>query len=109
MKKILFIVSLLIVIGFTACNKPKVVEALPAVSTEMVMPAAPVVVEEPVVVETTLPPVVREPYKVVWGDTLWDLSTKYYGDPWKYTKLVTENKVKNPNLIVVGITLKIPE
>lgn len=47
-------------------------------------------------------------YKVKRGDTLWNISKKYYGSGAKYTKIATANKLKNPNVIKVGQKLKIP-
>lgn len=49
-------------------------------------------------------------YKVKRGDTLWDISKKYYGSGTKYKKIVNanKNKIKNPNKIQVGWVLKIP-
>lgn len=44
-------------------------------------------------------------YKIVWGDTLWDLARTYKTT---VALLVTINKVKNPDLIFAGRTLKIP-
>jgi LysM repeat protein len=47
-------------------------------------------------------------YKVRWGDTLWDVSSVYYQNPWYYKYLARYNDIKNPNQIIAGRTLKIP-
>jgi LysM repeat protein len=46
-------------------------------------------------------------YTVVSGDSLWAIAKKYYGDGSKYNKIVTENAIKNPNLIYPGQKLVI--
>ena len=45
------------------------------------------------------------------GDSLWKIAKKYYGSGGKYTKIYNANKnqIKNPNLIRVGMKLKIPK
>ena len=48
-------------------------------------------------------------YKIKWGDTLWDLSATYYKNPWLYPKIAKYNNIKNPNYIVAGTYIKIPE
>ena len=86
---------------------------------EPVAPAAKedeiVVVEEAEIVVPDLPKVEekREPkvitYKIKWGDTLWDISAAYYKNPWRYKKIARYNGIKNPNHIVAGTYIKIPE
>lgn len=46
--------------------------------------------------------------RIKWGDTLWDLATRYYGNPWLYKKIAKANKIKNPDLIIAGRSLWIP-
>lgn len=48
-------------------------------------------------------------YKVKSGDTLWDIAAQYYGDGRQYTKIAKANNIANPNLINVGVVLKIPD
>ena len=50
-------------------------------------------------------------HKIVWGDTLWGLARKYYGNGALYNKIFEANRdtVKNPNLIYAGNWLKIPK
>lgn len=86
---------------------------------EPVAPAAKedeiVVVEEAEIVVPDLPKPEkkREPkvitYKIKWGDTLWDISAAYYKNPWRYKKIARYNGIKNPNHIVAGTYIKIPE
>lgn len=85
---------------------------------EPVAPAAKeneiVVVEEAEIVVPDLPKVEEKKpkvitYKIKWGDTLWDISAAYYKNPWRYKKIAWYNGIKNPNHIVAGTTIKIPE
>ncbi len=47
-------------------------------------------------------------YKIKKGDTLSAICRKHYGKSSLYNKLAKYNKIKNPNLIFAGNTLKIP-
>ena len=47
-------------------------------------------------------------YTVVEGDTLWDLSAKYLGSPWKWPELWERNRfLTNPHYIFPGIRIVI--
>jgi len=47
-------------------------------------------------------------HTVVAGDTLWDLSAKYLGTPWKWTEIWERNRfVTNPHYIYPGIRIVI--
>lgn len=50
-------------------------------------------------------------YKVKKGDSLWAIAQKHYGDGRQWRKIFAENRdiIKNPSLIRVGMTLKIPD
>jgi nucleoid-associated protein YgaU len=48
-------------------------------------------------------------YRIKKGDTLWDISSTYYRNPWLYPKLAKANRIKNPDLIFAGTTIFIPE
>ena len=54
-----------------------------------------------------------ETYKVVKGDTLWDLAVEYYGDGTKWHKILEANPGKipgdNPRLLQIGTVLVIPK
>ena len=41
------------------------------------------------------------------GETLYLIARKYYGNGYHYKKLASENGISDPNLIVIGQTLKI--
>lgn len=71
-----------------------------------------VIVETPIVapVETE---VVKEDikivqYKVKWGDTLWDIASTYYKNPWLYRFIAEYNHLENPDYIISGTVLDIP-
>jgi len=47
-------------------------------------------------------------HTVVAGDTLWDLSAKYLGSPWKWTEIWERNRfITNPHYIYAGIQVVI--
>jgi nucleoid-associated protein YgaU len=50
-------------------------------------------------------------YLVVRGDTLWDLSRRYYRDPFQYMKIADapENNIPNPDLIFENQRIFIPD
>jgi len=48
-------------------------------------------------------------YEIKWGDTLWDISATYYRNPWLYPKIAKENSITNPDVIIAGTKLFIPE
>jgi len=58
--------------------------------------------------ETAQPPPDEVWYKIKRGDTLWDISTAYYRNPWLYGKIAKENNIKNPDLIYADTTIRIP-
>jgi nucleoid-associated protein YgaU len=47
-------------------------------------------------------------YKVVKGDSLWDIAVRAYGDGYKWIQLAKENNLRNPNHIVPDQELRIP-
>jgi nucleoid-associated protein YgaU len=46
---------------------------------------------------------------VVSGDTLWAIAERFYGDGSQYPKIASANGIANPDLIMVGQQLTIPE
>jgi hypothetical protein len=48
------------------------------------------------------------PYRIRWGDTLWDISEAFYRNPWLYPRIARFNQIRNPNLIISGTTIRIP-
>jgi hypothetical protein len=54
-------------------------------------------------------PVESVSYRIRRGDTLWDISSTYYRNPWLYPKLARANKIKNPDLIFAGTKITIPQ
>ena len=47
-------------------------------------------------------------YLIKKGDTLWDLSSTYYRNPWLYPKIAKANGIRNPDLIFAGNRITIP-
>ena len=50
----------------------------------------------------------NEWYTIKKGDTLWDISSTYYRNPWLYPKIARANRIKNPDLIFAGTKIVIP-
>jgi nucleoid-associated protein YgaU len=48
-------------------------------------------------------------YRIKRGDTLWDISSTYYRNPWLYPVIAKTNGIKNPDLIIAGARIFIPE
>jgi hypothetical protein len=48
------------------------------------------------------------PYKIRWGDTLWDISEAFYRNPWLYQRIARFNAIRNPDFIISGNTIRIP-
>jgi LysM repeat protein len=48
-------------------------------------------------------------YTVVSGDTLWAIAERFYGDGSHYPTIASANGIANPDLIMVGQVLTIPE
>ncbi|HOJ99381.1 MAG TPA: LysM peptidoglycan-binding domain-containing protein [Termitinemataceae bacterium] len=47
-------------------------------------------------------------YTIRWGDTLWDIAEAFYRNPWLYPRIARFNKIKNPDHIISGTTIRIP-
>jgi hypothetical protein len=48
------------------------------------------------------------PYRIRWGDTLWDISEAFYRNPWLYPRIARFNNIRNPDFIISGRTIRIP-
>ena len=93
-------------------EEPKDVPAPSAEEDKIVIAPEPEkVVPEPAPVVEEKPEVKKSAdvnYHIKWGDTLWDISDSYYKTPWKYPKIATYNKIRNPDLIIAGTDILIP-
>lgn len=80
------------------------VQTAPRPAVSRTRPPAPVASYK---VPATIP---REgaPYKIRWGDTLWDISEAFYRSPWLYPRIARFNNIRNPDLIISGTTIRIP-
>jgi hypothetical protein len=58
-------------------------------------------------VPTTIPSS-GAPYRIRWGDTLWDISEAFYRNPWLYTRIARFNNIRNPDRIISGTTIRVP-
>lgn len=91
---------------------PVVEEVIPEANEDeiiVVEKAEEVVPEQPpvVVVEEPKPKIIT--YKIKWGDTLWDIADTYYKNPWKYKIIAKYNGIRNPDHIISGTYIEIPE
>jgi nucleoid-associated protein YgaU len=48
-------------------------------------------------------------YRIKRGDTLWDISSTYYRNPWLFPVIARANDIENPDLIIAGARIFIPE
>jgi nucleoid-associated protein YgaU len=47
-------------------------------------------------------------HRVQWGDTLWRITERYYGNPYLYDLLAGENALADPDLLIPGTELRLP-
>jgi nucleoid-associated protein YgaU len=84
------------------------VPALPAASTPAA--AEPAAQPTPAATEPAPAPAKTETtYLIKKGDTLWDISSTYYRNPWLYPKLAKANSIRDPDLIFAGTRIVIPQ
>ena len=71
------------------------------------------IVEEEVIIPVK-PPVLETAkndnitYRLIWGDTLWDISDTFYRNPWLYNTIADENDIEDPDYIIAGTDIDIP-
>jgi nucleoid-associated protein YgaU len=68
---------------------------IPPAQEQKIKPVKPVKPQRPV-------SEVSNVYKVKKGDTLWDISEYYTGDPFNYPMIAADNEIKNPDFILPG-------
>ena len=79
------------------------VRSAPAVVALLVLPGF---------LESQEPPqTVPGTHEVVAGETLWVLAARFYGNPWQWRRIweANQDRVLDPNLILPGQTLTIPD
>lgn len=83
--------------------------ALPAAQEAAALPAAaapaPAAAAPPLASRSPLP-AARHP--IAWGDTLWRIAERYYGERGLYRELAESNSLDDPDRIVAGRTLLLP-
>jgi LysM repeat protein len=47
-------------------------------------------------------------YRINWGDTLWRIAERYYGERGLYRELAENNVLNDPDLIIAGKSLQLP-
>jgi hypothetical protein len=48
-------------------------------------------------------------YKIRWGDTLWEISSSFYDNPWLYDQIAEENEIRNPDVIYAENSIFVPK
>jgi hypothetical protein len=48
------------------------------------------------------------PYRIRYGDTLWDIADAFYRNPRLYPNIAQFNNIRNPNIIISGTTIIVP-
>jgi LysM repeat protein len=119
---VLFVVLGIVLVGaiaffvYRVIQGPKLAQVVspPAVTQPARQPAP--AVQQPAaaqpVAEPTPPPAAAPAevtYRIKQGDTLWDISSTYYRNPWLYPRLAKANNIKNPDLIFAGTRIVIPQ
>jgi hypothetical protein len=82
---------------------PEPTESLDPVPAEEVVELAPVLVLPEETLET------QRAYRILRGDTLWSISDRFYGTPWRFSELARRNQIRNPNIIFPEDCIIIPE
>jgi len=47
-------------------------------------------------------------YRITWGDTLWKIAKRFYGESRLFPSIAQKNSISNPDRIIAGDTLQIP-
>lgn len=87
---------------------PATTEATPAPTASPTAATPEPKQETPTPKPTTAAAINGTSYTVVEGDTLWDIACRAYGDCYAWTKIATENKLVNPDLIHPGNVFTLP-
>ncbi|MDR2634041.1 MAG: LysM peptidoglycan-binding domain-containing protein [Treponema sp.] len=101
--------------GTEAAEPPAIPEA-PAPRAEVPVIKAPAVAPNrnrpsPPVASYKVPATIPRsgvPYRIRWGDTLWDISEAFYRNPWLYPRIARFNNIRRPDRIVAGRIIRIP-
>jgi hypothetical protein len=88
-------------------QQPAAAAQVPAAAGQMPPPAAP---EHPEAAPGAPAAAfgAHEIYEIIWGDTLWRITERYYGDRDLYPELAEQNDLLDPDYIVAGQSLRLP-
>ncbi len=95
--------------GGKPAGRSPVLRAVPApepTSQAAALPAAPAASVPATEAPDTPLPAARHP--IAWGDTLWRIAERYYGERGLYRQLAESNSLDDPDRIVAGRTLLLP-
>lgn len=70
--------------------------------------ADPTVTQTPAETQTQAQKITGNSYKIVAGDTLWDISVRAYGNGYKWVELARVNNIVNPDLIYPEVAINLP-
>lgn len=115
MKKLMFVIALVAVVGCKSKNDTSGIYTDPSVTqVNAVEPAAYQPAPEPVVYDTAPAQPAYQPaadtghYTIKKGDTLYSIAKNRYGNGNQYTKIVSANPGLDPSKLKVGQTIVIP-
>lgn len=97
----------------TQITEPSVSSLIDVKEPEKEVPAPEPVEQEEVVVKKEEPAGVNvlegEKHYIRYGDNLWNICKRYYGDPWYYPDLAKQNNIAVPRRIYAGQYIIIPQ
>lgn len=102
-----------------AINNPRIIEAGKEIAIpDLRQPDTPTSTTAPSVIEThtSFPSkpgyndaqISSDLYTVVKGDNLWSICVRAYGDGYKWVEVAKMNNIKNPDVILPGMSLTLP-
>lgn len=65
----------------------------------------PTATKEVITISSSTQAITEDSYTVAYGDSLWDIAVRAYGDGYKWVEIAQANKLDNPNIIHPGNVL----